>query len=142
MALGWLEVVLHVATALQSPRATRTPKDERERLIDLKATRLAFPVVLVGAFAAMGTMHLDAGRWVMAHVMTGRQDGIDTRSRDRVAHKLGDCARRDGAAPTTGSIHSDSTCNSPAIWGAVFFVSQERPVSFGQIGRSWCSSHP
>ena len=68
-ALVVLEVVLHVAIALQSPRAARTPKDERERLIDMKATRLAFPVLLVGAFAAMGTMHLDAGRWVMAHVM-------------------------------------------------------------------------
>jgi len=68
-ALVVLEVVLHVAIALQSPRAARTPKDERERLIDMKATRLAFPVLLAGAFAAMGTMHLDAGRWVMAHVM-------------------------------------------------------------------------
>ncbi len=69
VALVVLEVVLHVAIARQSPRAARTPKDERERLIDMKATRLAFPVLLVGAFAAMGTMHLDAGRWVMAHVM-------------------------------------------------------------------------
>jgi hypothetical protein len=68
-ALVVLEVVLHVAIAPQSPRAARTPKDERERLIDMKATRLAFPVLLVAAFAAMGTMHLDAGRWVMAHVM-------------------------------------------------------------------------
>jgi len=69
VALVVLEVVLHVAIARQSPRAARTPKDERERLIDMKATRLAFPVLLVGAFAAMGTMHLDAGRWVMAHVL-------------------------------------------------------------------------
>jgi hypothetical protein len=35
----------------------------------MKATRLAFPVLLVGAFAAIGTLHLDVGRWEMAHVM-------------------------------------------------------------------------
>jgi hypothetical protein len=64
-----LEVALHVAIAIQSPREARTPKDERERLIDMKAIRLAFPVLLVGAFAAIGTLHLDVGRWVMAHVM-------------------------------------------------------------------------
>ena len=64
-----LEVVLHVAIAIRSPRDARTPKDERERLIDLKATRVAFPVLLVGTFAAIGTLHLPASRWIMAHVM-------------------------------------------------------------------------
>jgi hypothetical protein len=68
-ALVVLDVALHVAIAIQSPRDARTPKDERERLIDMKATRLAFPVLLVGAFAAIGTLHLDVGRWEMAHVM-------------------------------------------------------------------------
>jgi hypothetical protein len=68
-ALVVLKVALHVAIAIQSPREARTPKDERERLIDMKAIRLAFPVLLVGAFAAIGTLHLDVGRWVMAHVM-------------------------------------------------------------------------
>ena len=50
-----------MAVAIQSPREARTPKDERERLIDMKAARLAFPVLLVGAFAAIGALHLDVG---------------------------------------------------------------------------------
>jgi hypothetical protein len=69
VALVVLEVALHVAIAIQSPREARTPKDERERLIDMKATRIAFPVLLVGAFAAIGTVHLDVGRGVMADAM-------------------------------------------------------------------------
>jgi hypothetical protein len=64
-----LEVVLHLAIAMQSPRDARTPKDERERLIDMKATRAAFPVLLVGTFAAIGTLHLPMNRLDMAHVM-------------------------------------------------------------------------
>ena len=64
-----LEVVLHLAIAIRSPRDARTPKDERERLIDMKATRVAFPVLLVGTFAAIGTLHLPTSRWDMAHVM-------------------------------------------------------------------------
>lgn len=64
-----VEVVLHVAVAAWSPHDARTPKDERERLIELRATRLAFPVLLGGALAAIGTMHLSAGRWEMAHAV-------------------------------------------------------------------------
>jgi len=64
-----LEVVLHLALAVQSPREARTPKDERERLIELRATRIAFPVLLVGAFAAIGMLHLPAGRWEMAQAV-------------------------------------------------------------------------
>jgi hypothetical protein len=68
-ALVALEVALHVAIATQSPREARTPKDERERLIDLKATRLAFPVLLVGAFSTIGSLHLNFDRVDMARVM-------------------------------------------------------------------------
>lgn len=49
-----LEIGLHVAIALQSPKDARTPKDERERLIDLRASRVAFYVLLVGAFFSLG----------------------------------------------------------------------------------------
>jgi archaellum biogenesis protein FlaJ (TadC family) len=69
IALVVLEVGLHVVVAIQSPRDARTPKDERERLIAMKATRVAFPVLLVGTFAAIGTIHLPMGRWEMAQVM-------------------------------------------------------------------------
>ena len=67
-----LEVGLHIAIAMQSPREARTPKDERERLIDLKASRVAFYVLLVTAFGSIGTMHLpNASRFVMAQCMMG-----------------------------------------------------------------------
>jgi cytochrome b561 len=52
------EVVLHLVIATQSPRDARTPKDEREQLIELKATRTAFYVLLVSAFGSIGTVHL------------------------------------------------------------------------------------
>jgi hypothetical protein len=39
VALIALEIALHIAVAVQSPREARTPKDERERLIDMKASR-------------------------------------------------------------------------------------------------------
>src|SRR5438874_4772448 len=64
-AMVLIEVVLHVALAIQSPKEARTPRDERERLIDLKATRVAFYVLIAGAFASIGTVHLRAGRWEM-----------------------------------------------------------------------------
>ena len=49
VALIVAEVALHVAIAIRSPQDARTPRDERERLIDLQATRIAFYVLLVGA---------------------------------------------------------------------------------------------
>jgi uncharacterized membrane protein len=62
-----LEVALHIAIAMQSPHEARTPKDERERLIEMKATRIAFPVLLVSVFAAIGTLHLPgSSRFLMA----------------------------------------------------------------------------
>ena len=64
------EVMLHLVIAAQSPRDARTPKDEREQLIELKATRAAFYVLLVSAFASIGTAHLrlsdpDDRLWLM-----------------------------------------------------------------------------
>jgi hypothetical protein len=64
-----LEVVVHIAIAIQSPRDARTPKDERERLIDMKATRLAFPVLLVGAFSANLPRHMGGGPWEMSQII-------------------------------------------------------------------------
>ncbi len=64
------EVVLHVAIATQSPRDARTPRDERERLIELKAMRPAFYVLLVCAFGSLATAHVrlsdpDDHLWLM-----------------------------------------------------------------------------
>jgi len=67
-----LEIGLHVAIAIQSPRDARTPKDERERLIDLKASRVGFYVLMVGAWASIATMHLPgSNRFMMAQAMMG-----------------------------------------------------------------------
>ena len=61
------QAVLHVALRLQSPGDARTPKDERERLIGLKSTEVAFVVLIVGSLASIGTMHLRVRAWEMAH---------------------------------------------------------------------------
>jgi hypothetical protein len=61
-ALVVLEVVLHVIVAMQSPGEALSPRDERERLIALKATQIGFYVLIIGALAGIFTMHLGAGR--------------------------------------------------------------------------------
>jgi hypothetical protein len=62
-----VEVLLHALVAARSPREALTPKDERERLIELKATRIAFFVLVGGALLAIATTHHGAGTWVLAH---------------------------------------------------------------------------
>jgi hypothetical protein len=63
-----LEIVLHVALALLSPKDARTPKDERERQIELRATFIAFQVLVVGAMCAVGAVHLTRSAWVIHQV--------------------------------------------------------------------------
>ena len=48
-----IEVVAYVVLYLRSPQDARTPKDERERLIELKALRIAHYVFVVGALGGM-----------------------------------------------------------------------------------------
>ena len=55
------EVALHLVIVTRSPNEARTAKDEREQLIELKATRTAFYVLLVSAFGSIGTVHLPMG---------------------------------------------------------------------------------
>jgi hypothetical protein len=64
-----LEIVLHVVVALRAPADARSPRDEREHLIDMRATRVAFNVLVVGALAAVATMHLTPRAWVMQQVV-------------------------------------------------------------------------
>ena len=59
-ALLVIEVVGHVTIAIRAPEDARTPKDERERLIDLKAIRAAHYVYLVGSMLAVAMLHLGA----------------------------------------------------------------------------------
>lgn len=42
IALVAVQIVLTVAVAIAAPKEAKAPRDEREKLIDLKATRLAY----------------------------------------------------------------------------------------------------
>ena len=61
-----LEIVVHIAIAIQSPRDARAPKDEREVLIDLKATRTAFYVLFAGTLISIFTMHFRVTVWMLS----------------------------------------------------------------------------
>lgn len=52
-----LQVVLHLIIAAQSPKDARTPKDERERFIELRAARIGFYSLVVGELIAMAAFH-------------------------------------------------------------------------------------
>lgn len=60
-----LEVLLHVALAVRSPKDARTPKDERERLIGLRATFVAFHVLVAGGLASVALLHLTQRAWIL-----------------------------------------------------------------------------
>jgi hypothetical protein len=69
-ALVVAEGLLHWIVARRSPVEVRTPKDEREWLIELRAARIAFFVLLVAAFGTNGMMHIHGiGRWEMAQAV-------------------------------------------------------------------------
>ena len=55
-----IEVTAHVVLYLRYPKEARTPRDERERLIDLKAVRIAASVYEILSFAAIFSIHFGA----------------------------------------------------------------------------------
>ena len=69
VAVVVLEVVLRILVAIRSPSDAKAPRDERDRLINLKAARIAFYVLMVGAFASIGTIHAGATTGLMANSM-------------------------------------------------------------------------
>jgi hypothetical protein len=52
-----IETVAFLVLRLRYPEDARTPIDEREQLINLKATRLAARVYVIGSFLAVLTLH-------------------------------------------------------------------------------------
>jgi hypothetical protein len=64
-----MEVVLHVIAAARAPADAKTPADEREWLIALKAKRPAFFVLMAGAFLSVAVAHLGVGVWPMLNAM-------------------------------------------------------------------------
>src|SRR5262245_47660173 len=59
------EIVLHALVVMQSPRDARAPKDERDRLIDLKAMRVAFFALLAGALLVIVLVHFPVSRFAI-----------------------------------------------------------------------------
>ncbi|HSR51664.1 MAG TPA: hypothetical protein VLV83_12615 [Acidobacteriota bacterium] len=62
LVLVAVEAVAHVAVALQAPEEAKAPKDERERLIDYRAVRVAHYVYVIGSLGAVATIHLEANK--------------------------------------------------------------------------------
>jgi hypothetical protein len=75
LAFVALQVLLHVIVVVQSPKDARTPKDERERQIELKAFRIAFyalvAAVLLATFIGLHVADRPSlvGYWMLAAVM-------------------------------------------------------------------------
>lgn len=62
-----LELIAHAAIALRSPKDARTPKDERERLIEIKAVRIAYYVFVLGASASILSTHYGANQFAVSY---------------------------------------------------------------------------
>jgi hypothetical protein len=62
-----IEIVLHIVVATKAPLDAKAPKDERERLIGLKADRVAGYVLVAGVFFAIFTVHLSNDARDVAH---------------------------------------------------------------------------
>lgn len=62
-----IQVVTHTVLAVRSPQDAKTPVDERERLIHMRAARTAYFVLLVGTFFTIATMHMGFNTWQFAH---------------------------------------------------------------------------
>jgi hypothetical protein len=60
-----LEIVLHAVVAMRAPAEARSPRDEREQVIAMRATRVAFPVLVFGALGAAAMIHVSPSTWVM-----------------------------------------------------------------------------
>jgi len=62
-----IEIVAHVVVAIRSPHDAHAPKDERERLIALKATRLSAYVYAVLTLSSISLVHVGANAIGMSY---------------------------------------------------------------------------
>jgi hypothetical protein len=58
LAVIGLEIILLFALRMRDPSDARTPRDEREQLIALKARSVAYPILAFCAFSSIATMHI------------------------------------------------------------------------------------
>jgi hypothetical protein len=61
-----IQVVAQVLMAIRSPQDAKTPADERERLIEVKAIRPAYALLFVGCLLTIGTMNMGLSTWQFA----------------------------------------------------------------------------
>lgn len=70
-----LQVVLHTLSARLTPKDARTPLDEREQVIRLKASRNAYLTLIIGMFGVPFSLHIGHfhgdidGAWFRVHTM-------------------------------------------------------------------------
>lgn len=61
VAVTIIEIATHIAVAVQLPAEARSARDEREKVIALKATRPAFYVLMAGVWLALGVVVVGGG---------------------------------------------------------------------------------
>lgn len=69
LGFALLQVLLRVIVARQAPRDARTPKDERDQLIDLKAARIGFYALVAGVLLSMLLVHVHGNPWTGLETM-------------------------------------------------------------------------
>jgi hypothetical protein len=68
VCLAVLQIVLNIISGIAAPREAGSPPDERERIIDLEATRVAFHVLQTGVFLAFcGLLLAPSQPWLVAN---------------------------------------------------------------------------
>jgi hypothetical protein len=72
VAFGVIEVILLLVARLYSPDDANTPKDEREQLIEYKANRLAYQILLaLIAVVTFFMIHLNGDTWGFGNLYLG-----------------------------------------------------------------------
>ncbi|HVJ31057.1 MAG TPA: hypothetical protein VNA66_12165 [Gammaproteobacteria bacterium] len=63
LGFALLQVLLRVIVARQAPKDARTPKDERDQLIDLKSARIGFYALVAGVLLSLLLVHVHGNPW-------------------------------------------------------------------------------
>lgn len=64
-----VKVAAYIVIAVRAPRDARTPKDERERLIELKSTAVGGAVYAFLSLGSVLTIHLGANKGAIAYLV-------------------------------------------------------------------------
>jgi hypothetical protein len=69
VAFGVLQAALQLLLRWQVPQDARTPKDERERFIELKAARIGFYALVIGELLVLAINHLHLHFWLFVNTV-------------------------------------------------------------------------